>query len=109
VRFADGTSDRPAAVVWATGFRSDHTWIDVPGVLRDGSVVHRRGITDVPGLYFLGLPWQHTRGSSLLGFVQHDAAWLAEQMTARQGLGSDTTKDPGPQPAGGAPPLVSHL
>ncbi|HSE70338.1 MAG TPA: NAD(P)-binding domain-containing protein [Nocardioidaceae bacterium] len=84
VRFADGTSDRPAAVVWATGFRSDHTWIDVPGVLRDGSVVHRRGITDVPGLYFLGLPWQRTRGSSLLGFVQHDAAWLAEQMAARQ-------------------------
>ena len=36
------------------------------------------GVTDVPGLFFLGLPWQHTRGSALLGFVQHDAAWLAD-------------------------------
>jgi hypothetical protein len=40
-----------------------------PGVTRGGEVVHRRGVTDVPGLYFLGLPWQHTRGSALLGFV----------------------------------------
>ena len=42
-----------------------------------GKVVHRRGVTDVPGLYFLGLSWQHTRGSALLGFVHDDAAYLA--------------------------------
>ena len=59
----------------ATGF--DHSWIDVPGVLRDGRVIHTRGITEVPGLYFLGLPWQHTRGSALLGFVADDAAHVA--------------------------------
>jgi putative flavoprotein involved in K+ transport len=46
-------------------------------VLEDGMPVHRRGVTDVPGLYFLGLPWQHTRGSALLGFVKHDAAFVA--------------------------------
>jgi putative flavoprotein involved in K+ transport len=74
VRFADGTSREVGVVVWATGYRPDYAWIDVPGVLRDGRVVHARGVTDVPGLYFLGLPWQHTRGSALLGFVADDAA-----------------------------------
>jgi putative flavoprotein involved in K+ transport len=77
VRFADGSSLDVDAVVWATGYRSDHSWIDVPGVLTDGRVVHRRGITDVPGLAFVGLSWQHTRGSALLGFVGADAAHLA--------------------------------
>jgi putative flavoprotein involved in K+ transport len=80
--FADATTARPAAVVWATGFRRDHGWIDVPGVVVDGEVVHRRGVTDVPGLSFVGLPWQHSRGSALLGFVQHDARWLADRIAA---------------------------
>jgi putative flavoprotein involved in K+ transport len=74
VRFADGSSREVAAVVWATGYRSDYSWVTVPGVLRDGWVIHRRGVADVPGLFFLGLPWQHTRGSALLGFVGDDAA-----------------------------------
>ena len=66
--FADGSSAAPASVVWATGFRADYSWIDVPGVVgADGAVRHRRGVTDMPGLYFIGLPWQHTRGSALLG------------------------------------------
>jgi putative flavoprotein involved in K+ transport len=43
-------------------------------VLEDDAVVHHRGVSDVPGLYFLGMPWQHTRGSALLGFVGGDAA-----------------------------------
>ncbi len=80
VRFADGTSREVDAVVWATGYRSDYTWIDVPGVLRDGRVVHARGVTEVPGLYFLGLSWQHTRGSALLGFVADDAAHVAAHL-----------------------------
>ena len=80
VRFADGSTLEVGAVVWATGFRSDHSWIHVPGVVADGRVVHRRGVTDVPGLYFLGLFWQHTRGSALLGFVKDDTAYLADQL-----------------------------
>ena len=46
----------------------------------DGRVEHRRGVTAVPGLYFLGLPWQHTRGSALLGWVKDDAAYIAERI-----------------------------
>ena len=69
-------------VVWATGYRSDYAWIHIPGVVREGQVVHRRGVTKVPGLYFLGLSWQHTRGSALLGFVNDDAAYLADRIQA---------------------------
>ena len=83
VRFADGNALDAGVVIWATGFRSDYSWIDVPGVVTDGHVAHRRGVTDVPGLYFLGLSWQHTRGSALLGFVKDDAAYLADQITTR--------------------------
>ncbi len=77
VRFTDGTSLDAGIVVWATGYRSDYSWIDIPGVIGDGKVIHRQGVTEVPDLYFLGLPWQHTRGSALLGFVHDDAAYLA--------------------------------
>jgi putative flavoprotein involved in K+ transport len=77
VRFADESTADVDVVVWATGYRSDHSWIDVPGVLADGRAVHRRGVTDVPGLSFVGLSWQHTRGSALLGFVGEDAAHVA--------------------------------
>ena len=69
-------------MIWATGYRPDYSWIHIPGVLGDGQVIHRRGVTDVPGLYFLGLSWQHTRGSALLGFVHEDAAYLAGLITS---------------------------
>jgi putative flavoprotein involved in K+ transport len=80
VRFADGTAIDVAAVVWATGFRLDHSWIDAPEAFADGRLLHTRGVTPVPGLHFLGLPWQHTRGSALLGFVREDAGWLAGRL-----------------------------
>jgi putative flavoprotein involved in K+ transport len=80
VRFADGSIREVGVVIWATGYRTAYSWIDIPGLVNDGRVTHRRGVTDVPGLYFLGLSWQHTRGSALLGFVKDDAAHLAGQM-----------------------------
>ncbi|GAA1931334.1 flavin-containing monooxygenase [Nocardioides marmoribigeumensis] len=83
VTFADRTETRPTTVIWATGFRSDYSWIDIDGVVTDGGVRHERGISPVPGLSFIGLPWQHTRGSALLGFVKDDAVWLADRITAR--------------------------
>jgi len=99
VRFADGGSLDVAAVVWATGYRPDYSWIDVPGLLRDDRVAHRRGVTEVPGLYFVGLPWQHTRGSALLGFVGDDAAHVARadarhRDVARSGAPEPSTAPP---------------
>jgi putative flavoprotein involved in K+ transport len=83
VRFADHSLlEDVGVVVWATGYRPDFGWIDIPGVVGEGHVVHRRGVTEVPGLYFLGLSWQHTRGSALLGFVHEDAAFLADRIQA---------------------------
>lgn len=90
VRFSDGTTLEAGIVIWATGYRSEYSWVRVPGVIHGGKVVHRRGVTDVPGLYFLGLTWQHTRGSALLGFVHEDAAYLAGRLaTARAAQGRD--------------------
>lgn len=48
-----------------------------------GAVVQDRGVTPVPGLYFLGLPWMHTRGSALLGWVGDDAAHVAGAIARR--------------------------
>src|SRR4051794_32063887 len=73
---------QPATVIWATGFGLDHSWIDAPVFDANGHLVHERGVTAVPGLYFLGLPWQHTRGSALLGWVKDDAEYLAHRISA---------------------------
>jgi putative flavoprotein involved in K+ transport len=82
VRFEDGSELEVDAIVWATGFRVDHAWIDAPVFDDAGRLVHRRGVTDSPGLYFLGLSWQHTRGSALLGWVKDDAQHIARQIAA---------------------------
>jgi putative flavoprotein involved in K+ transport len=85
--FADGSAlHEVVAVVWATGFRPDYSWLDVPGVWDGAQVRHTRGRTDVPGLWFIGLPWQHTRGSALLGFVGDDAARVAHEVAATRPL-----------------------
>ncbi len=91
LKFADGSSIDVGVVIWATGFRSDFSWVKLPGVLNDGHVIHWRGVTGVSGLYFLGLSWQHTRGSALLGFVNDDAEYLAERIATF--LGDDTVRD----------------
>ena len=84
VRFDDGSELEVDAVIWATGYRPDYSWIDVPVLDAEARVRHRRGVTDVPGLYFLGLTWQWTRGSALIGWVKDDAAFLAERIAALQ-------------------------
>jgi putative flavoprotein involved in K+ transport len=80
VTFADGTELEVDAVIWATGYRADYSWIKLPVSDPKGEARHRRGVTDVPGLYFLGLTWQYTRGSALLGWVKEDAGFIASQI-----------------------------
>ena len=98
-QFEDGSEQDVDAIVWATGYRPDFSWIDVPGVkgARD-PIVHRRGVTEAPGLFFVGLTWQHTRGSALIGFVNDDAAFIAgridpqlEDRAGRFGIDSERT------------------
>jgi putative flavoprotein involved in K+ transport len=80
VTFADGSQLTVDAVVWATGYRLDHSLVALPIFEDHGRLRHRRGVTEVPGLYFLGLPWQHTRGSALLGWVKDDAQYIAQRI-----------------------------
>jgi putative flavoprotein involved in K+ transport len=84
VRFADGSELEVDAVIWATGYRPDFSWIDLPIFNENGRLRHRRGVTDIPGLYFLGLTWQWTRGSALIGWVKDDAEFIAERIAALQ-------------------------
>ena len=97
VRFDDGSTLDVGVVVWATGYRPDYSWISIPGVVGDGRVAHRRGVTDIPGLYFLGLSWQHTRGSALLGFVNDDASYLADRIAAHRQATEATEAAAGPR------------
>jgi putative flavoprotein involved in K+ transport len=89
----DQTQQRP------TGYRYDYSWLHIPGVVRDGHVVHQRGVIEVPGLYFLGLSWQHTRGSALLGFVNDDATHLADRIQARHRAAGSATAGATQQPS----------
>jgi putative flavoprotein involved in K+ transport len=82
VRFEDGSEVEVDAVVWATGYRPDHSWIDLPIFDENGRLRHHRGVTDVPGLFFLGITWQWTRGSALIGWVKEDAEFIARQIGA---------------------------
>ena len=72
------------AVIWATGYGVDFGWIDVPVKDAGGEPVHRNGITDIPGLYFLGLQWLARMKSSFLSGVGDDAAVLADHIAARR-------------------------
>ncbi|WP_394233327.1 flavin-containing monooxygenase [Niallia oryzisoli] len=81
VQFADQSTIKVQNVIWATGYTLDYSWIDVPGLLDpDGKVKHIRGMTDIKGLYFLGLPWQYRRGSALLLGVGEDAEYLVKHI-----------------------------
>lgn len=71
------------AIVWATGFALDFGWLKVDVFNERGAPVHRRGVTDVPGLHFLGLPWLSRRASSFIFGVERDAAHLADHIAAR--------------------------
>jgi len=72
------------AVIWATGYGLEFGWIDIPVLDAHGEPLHRRGISEVPGLYFLGLQWLSKMKSSFLSGVGDDAAVLADHIAARR-------------------------
>lgn len=80
---------RIAAVIWCIGFRTDFSWIEAPPGVFDarGYPHHERGVTAVPGLYFLGLPWQYTWGSGRFSGIARDAAYLRERIAAQAAAG----------------------
>ncbi|GAA2323900.1 NAD(P)/FAD-dependent oxidoreductase [Streptomyces cuspidosporus] len=90
------------SIVWATGFATDYSWLQVDAFDENGRPNHRRGVSSEPGVYFLGLPWLSRRGSSFIWGVWHDARYVADHITTQQGyLAYGTTDRPGGAPAFG--------
>jgi putative flavoprotein involved in K+ transport len=69
-------------IIWSIGFHADYRWIELPIFDGKGYPGHHRGVTTVPGLYFLGLPWQYTWGSGRFSGVARDAKYLLEHIEA---------------------------
>lgn len=81
---ADPALDLGAAeitsIIWCVGYQPDYAWVHVPVFTGRGTPSHVRGVTAVPGLYFLGLPWLHTWGSGRFAAIAQDAAHLAKHV-----------------------------
>jgi putative flavoprotein involved in K+ transport len=79
------------AVIWSTGFQTDFSWIDLPVFNGSGYPHYDRGITNLPGCYFIGLPWLYTWGSGRFSGVARDANYIAEHIAIK-------TKSANPSP-----------
>ena len=87
IRALDLRAAGVSAVIWATGYAFDYGWIKLPVLDGAGAPVHRAGAAEVPGLYFLGLPWMARMPSAFL---------------VPEGMGRDAASDRGPdREAGG--------
>jgi putative flavoprotein involved in K+ transport len=75
-------------VIWATGYRREYPWLHVPALDETGELLHQHGVTDIPGLYTLGLRFQRRRASHFIGGVGADAAFVACRIAARRGARS---------------------
>ena len=83
----DLTAAGVSTVVWATGFSTDYRWLLAPTFDGEGAPCHDRGVSPVPGLYFLGLPWLHTWGSGRFAAVGRDAAYVVGHLARRLRVG----------------------
>jgi putative flavoprotein involved in K+ transport len=84
VRKLDLAREGVGTVLFATGYRPDYSWIDLPVIGGDGRPRQRRGVTDVPGLYFVGLHWLHKRKSALLLGVREDAEHVVDHLAGER-------------------------
>lgn len=85
--FEDGNELKVENVIWATGFKRNDQWIDIADAFDSGgAIIHREGVSPVKGLYFIGLPWQTSRGSALLGWVRYDAQQIVNYIIQSEQL-----------------------
>ncbi|NBI28100.1 flavin-containing monooxygenase [Chengkuizengella marina] len=81
VAFEDGKTLTVKNIIWATGFTQNFDWIKINNVLNHkGNPIHQRGISQVSGLFFIGLPWLYKRPSALLGGVGEDAEYIVTNL-----------------------------
>jgi putative flavoprotein involved in K+ transport len=76
----DLTGGRMGTVIWATGFRPDYAWLQVPAFDRKGHLRHDGGIVDTPGLYVLGLNFMRRRKSTFIHGAEDDVRELSEHL-----------------------------
>ena len=76
-----------ATIIWATGFNSDFSWIDLPVMDERGYPIQQRGISEFPGLYFCGLHWMHNLKSGLFLGVGDDARHVTQHIADNRPLG----------------------
>jgi putative flavoprotein involved in K+ transport len=95
--------ERFTTVIWATGYRPSYPWLDPTAFDRRGRVAHDGGVSPVPGLYVLGLPFLRRRRSNLIAGVGDDAAELLPHLLGYlQGAGAtEPNADPAPQSSRG--------
>jgi putative flavoprotein involved in K+ transport len=72
-------------IIWATGYALDYDWLKFDVMDEKGRPAHKRGVSRVPGFYFLGLAWLSRRASPFIWGTWHDAKYLADQIAARKG------------------------
>ncbi|MDQ8202172.1 MSMEG_0569 family flavin-dependent oxidoreductase [Pelagicoccus sp. SDUM812003] len=73
-----------SCVIWCLGFKPDFSFIEIDIFDRRGLPEHKRGVTEAPGLFFLGLPWLHTWGSSRFAGIAEDATHIAQAIVKRR-------------------------
>lgn len=84
ILYEDGSETRIDNMIWATGFKRNDSWIDIHTAFDSkGEMIHERGVSPVAGLYYVGLPWQTSRGSALLGWVKYDAQKIISHVIQR--------------------------
>ena len=82
-------------IIWATGYRPDYTWLDLPVLDRKGMVRHDGGVADLPGLYLMGLHFMRRRKSSLIDGAGDDARDLSDHLSSYLDGRISTTNRPG--------------
>jgi len=82
------------SIVWATGYALDFGWMKLDAFDEKGRPLHQRGVSSVPGLYFLGLAWLSRRASPFIWGVWHDAEYLADHIAARGSAKRESARQP---------------
>jgi putative flavoprotein involved in K+ transport len=71
------------SIIWCTGFTADFDWIHAPVTDENGRPIHERGVSPVPGIYFLGFPWLHSRKSGIIHGIDEDARFISDAIATR--------------------------
>ena len=74
-----------STIIWATGFTGDFSWVHLPILDMEGRPIHVRGVSPVPGVYFIGFPWLNSRKSGLIYGIEEDAGYIVDTIARQLG------------------------